>query len=584
MSKFNTTKPSMAVIEDSIDPQESAELQEAFGIAPDILNYEKAPAYQYSDKLNLATRALTSLMSEERFYETAEKSDDEIIRLFEKVLKEDPEFAKGLLLSLRKDFHLRSISHVLAAELARQQATDTADIIAEICERPDDMLEILAYYTKKYGDKKLPNSIKKGLAKAFAKFNEYQLAKYNSKGKVWLRDILRIAHPKPANKEQAELWGRVTTDTLKTPETWEVKISQNGSTKENWSEMIDSDKMGYMAILRNLRNFLKKDVPMEEVIKVANILKDPERIKKSKQLPFRFFSAYRALKAELGLGEPRRYDDYYYNYQYQQDEGGVNLCKAEVLFDALEEAAKIAVQNLPKLDGKTVIACDVSGSMERRISPRSSVERFDIGMILGALANRFSDDTTIGIFGDTWREIEVDKNRPLASALEMHRWEGEVGYSTHGYQVIKALLESRRKVDRILFFTDCQMYGNDFDDPPNESGSEDDCLSCYKLDDSDPETSKSIGQFIREYREQINADLKLYFFDLAGYGNCSIPEQDPQTLIIGGWSEKLFEFIPTFENGQSKTEFLDKLKNKYLKWKAKRSIKANEPKAEKKAA
>ena len=83
------------------------------------------------------------------------------------------------------------------------------------------MLEILAYYTQKYGDKKLPNSLKKGLAKAFAKFNEYQLAKYNKKGKVWLRDILRIAHPKPANDVQAALWGRVASDTLRPPETWE---------------------------------------------------------------------------------------------------------------------------------------------------------------------------------------------------------------------------------------------------------------------------------------------------------------------------------------------------------------------------
>lgn len=558
MSKYNTAKILPVESEDIIDSQDLVQLQDLFGVAPDTKNYEKSPAYKYSDKMDLATRALTSFMSEDKFYESAEKSDSEIIRLFEQVLKEDPEFAKGLLLSLRQDFHLRSVSHVLGAELARQRATDAADIIAELCERPDDMLEILAYYQKKYGNDKLPNSIKKGLAKAFAKFNEYQLAKYNKKDKVWLRDILRIAHPKPANPEQAELWGRVTTDTLKTPETWEVKISTEGSTKETWSEMIDSDKMGYMAILRNLRNFLKNDVPMAQVIKVANKLKDPNEVKKSKQLPFRFFSAYKALRAELGLGKPNKYD--------QINEGvheeNINICKAEVLFDALEEAAKISVQNLPKLDGKTVIACDVSGSMEESISEKSSVERFDIGLILGSLANGFSDDAKVGIFGDTWKEIEVDKNRPLASALEMHRREGEVGYSTNGYQVIKALLESRQKVDRVLFFTDCQMYGNDSGDQKERS----DYYGGYQ-DNAEPETGKGIGQFICEYREQINADLKLYFFDLAGYGSCKVPEQDPQTLIVGGWSEKLFEFIPTFENGQNKTEFLDKLRKKYLEWK-----------------
>jgi hypothetical protein len=528
--------------------------------APDTLNKEDTPAYKYSECLNLTTRALTSLMSENRFYESAEESDNELLRSFEEVLKEDPEYAKGLVLALRQDFHLRSVTHVLAAELAHRQVPETADIIEAICERPDDMKEILAYYTKKYGDKKLPNSIKKGLGKAFAKFNEYQLSKYDQKGKVWLRDILRISHPKPANQEQAELWKKVVKDELAPAETWEHKISSEGSTTENWAELVKDNKLGYMALLRNLRNLLKKDVPMEVIDQVCAKLTDPEQVKKSKQLPFRFFSAYKSLKSELGKSQPNRrqwlYDEGDDNRgnlkEDKKAESDINACKVEKVFDALEKAARLSACNLPKLNGTSVIACDVSSSMEMPISEKSSVERFDIGLVMGALANGFSDKDITGIFGDTWKEIELDPNKPLTSTWEMHRREGEVGYATNGYQVIKSLLETRRKVDRVLFFTDCQMYGRDTYNEYSEKNCD-------------------IRDFISRYRKEINKDLKLYFFDMAGYGNCVIPEQDPQTMIVGGWSEKLFDIIPAFEEGGKGANALEKrIRDKYQEFKNKK--------------
>ncbi len=527
---------------------------------PDMKNYEGEPVHQYSDHLNLSTRALTSLMAENKFYESAKEGDNEIVRLFEKMLTEDPEFAKGLVLTLRKEFHMRSVTHVLCAELARNRTTETAHIIAEVCERPDDMLEILAYYTNKYGDKKLPNSLKKGLARALGKFNEYQLAKYNKKGKVWLRDILRIAHPKPKDEEQAALWGRLAKDELATPDTWEVKTSTKGSTKETWEEMLESGKMGYMALMRNLRNILQKDVSMDLVKKAAAILSDPDRVAKSKQLPFRFFSAFRALKEEVGLMSNGNEDEYYDElldiWVDNPKENDINLVKAEIIFDALEEAARLAAKNMPQLEGKTAIACDSSGSMQHPISERSSVQCYDIGMIMGALANRFSDDSIVGMFADSWKKIEVDGNKPLSSTLEMHRRIGEVGYSTNGYKVIKELLETRQKVDRVMFFTDCQLYGGDYEE---EGG----------YDPYEGKYNRGIGSYIREYREKINPHVKLYFFDLSGYGSCVVPEQDPQTMIVGGWSEKLFTLIPQFEAG-NQTAFLDQIRGRYAQWQAAR--------------
>ena len=560
MSKFNKSEKSFA---DQIQDWQNRKngISETEWREPDTLNSEGAEAYKYSEQLNLTTRVLTSLMGEKKFYESAEESDNSLLNSFEKVLEEDPDYVKGLVLAARQDFHLRSVSHVLGAELARHQTPETADILAEICERPDDMKEILAYYTEKYGDKKLPNSIKKGLGRAFGKFNEYQLAKYNQKGKVWLRDILRIAHPKAKNEEQNTLWKRVINDDLKPAETWENKISSEGSTTENWSEMVQSGKMGYMALMRNLRNLLKKDVPMEVIETACGILTNPEQVKKSKQLPFRFFSAYRSLKEANGEGQTIRGWD---SDDSEEITENMNTCKLEKVLNALEEATRLSAWNIPKLNGTSVIACDVSGSMETPISEKSSVQNFDIGLVMGAIANGFSDKNITGIFGDTWKEIELDPKKPLTSTWEMHKREGEVGYSTNGYEVIKSLLKTRKKVDRILFFTDCQMYGNDFAKMESKEWGNDE-------DESD-KNGKSIGDFIKEYRRKINKDLKLYFFDLAGYGDCIIPEEDPQSMIVGGWSEKLFDIIPTFEAGGKGANALEtRIRKKYEEFKKKKA-------------
>src|SRR6185312_4394114 len=59
-----------------------------------------------------------------------------------------------------------------------------------------------------------------------------------------------------------------------------------------WQAMIPS--MGYMALLRNLRNFDDAGVPDHVAEQVAARLADPAQVTASRQLPMRFLSAYRA--------------------------------------------------------------------------------------------------------------------------------------------------------------------------------------------------------------------------------------------------------------------------------------------------
>src|SRR5690606_37015387 len=110
---------------------------------------------------------------------------------------------------------------------------------------------------------------------------------------------------------------------------------------EAWEAIIPS--MGYMALLRNLRNFEKAGVSAQVLRQVADRIADPEQVAKSRQFPYRFYSAYKAT-------------------------GSLTFAPA------LEAALEASVANIPTFDGRTLVAIDTSGSMSNPASGRSTVQ------------------------------------------------------------------------------------------------------------------------------------------------------------------------------------------------------------------
>jgi hypothetical protein len=129
---------------------------------------------------------------------------------------------------------------------------------------------------------KLSKQIQKGLVKSFNKFDEYQFAKYNRKAEVTLKDALFLVHPKAKDENQQAIFNKIVNDSLETPYTWEVELSVLGQTKfaddaerkaafkNKWEELIFSNKLGYMATLRNLRNILEANVSSDAMNKVCS--------------------------------------------------------------------------------------------------------------------------------------------------------------------------------------------------------------------------------------------------------------------------------------------------------------------------
>lgn len=444
-----------------------------------VLNKCGHVAYKMENKLKLTTMVLTSMFGEAKFYGD---NTNELVKLAEET---DMKFVSNLAIYTRKEIHLRSVSHALTAIVARHGSEYTKQTVLGVVERADDMTEILACYLSMYG-KPIPNALKKGLALAMNKFNEYQFAKYNGGNKsVKFSDILKLTHP----KGNTELFGKIIKDELQTPYTWEVELSTRGNTKEVWEELINSGKVGYMALLRNFRNIIKADP--SNLYKVLMKLSDKEEVLKSKQLPFRYLAAYVAIKNE-GLATSK-------------------------IYNTLEIAIKHSVENLEKIKGKTLIAIDVSGSMGSRISSKSEILCSDIAALMASMANYLCEDCKILSFDTMLREVTVPSiNGIIQNAISMQA----NGGGTNLTLPFQWLIANGCKFDRVLMFSDNEIN--------------------YRYE-------RTCQSFVDIYKEKINPNLWIHAVDLQGYGTQQFIGKN--TNIIAGWSERVLEFINLAESG-----------------------------------
>lgn len=480
-----------------------------------VTNYQGAEAYRLSPEWQLYVAAVTSSLSD-KFYEKAQ----ERVEVLRKLIKRcNPVFVAQLAVYTRQQMNMRSIPLVLIVELAKVHCGDdlVKKMTSQVIRRADEITELLAYYqlaNERNGIKKLnrlSKQIQAGLQDAFNRFDEYQFAKYNRDTEIKLRDALFLIHPKAKDVEQQVLFNKIVSNTLETPYTWETEFSALGKVRYaneeersiafrmKWEELIDSRKLGYMALIRNLRNILETGVSQQHIVKVCNVLSDPEAVRKSKQLPFRFLAAYREI-SKVKSGYSGR------------------------ILDALEKAVTVSAGNIAGFDENTkvVIACDVSGSMQRPVSPKSKILSYDIGLMMAMLLKSRCKNAITGMFGDTWKIINVPTKGILSNVDVFYRREGEVGYSTNGYLVIKDLIQRKEKVDKVMIFTDCQLWNSRNDQKIA------DLWSTYK---------------------SISPDSKLYLFDLAGYGNTPLDTNRKDVYLIAGWSDKIFDIITSIDNG-----------------------------------
>src|SRR5260370_6320075 len=183
-------------------------------------------------------------------------------RIREMVAKVPAEKVAALAVEAREKMKLRHAPLMLVREMARLATHRhlVAATLTRVVKRADELSEFVALYWSE-GRQPLSAQVKKGLAAAFTKFDEYALAKYNRASPVKLRDVLFLCHAKPVDSAQAGLWKRLVEDQLAAPHTWEVALSAGADRRQAWQRLLSENKLGALALLCNLRNMAEARVP-----------------------------------------------------------------------------------------------------------------------------------------------------------------------------------------------------------------------------------------------------------------------------------------------------------------------------------
>ena len=453
-------------------------------------------AYKMPEKQKLVTQVLTSFFNEKKFYGDNSAEMQETIK---KVVADDPQFIAKLAVFARREFNMRSVSHVLVAYLAHEVAGKpyVRDVVKAVALRGDDLTEIMSCYLGMFG-KPVPNSLKKGFNDVLVRLDAYSLAKYKGDGKtVKMRDLLCLCRPTPKNDAQSAMWKRLLDGKLETPYTWESELSAKGNNAATWEALIDSGKVGYMALLRNLRNIL--NARPKNAGKVLDLIQNPEAVKRSRQLPFRYLSAYKEV-ANTNVGGTR-------------------------VLDALENAVDAAIANVPKIPGTTVVAVDTSGSMGAAISGKSSVRCYEVGMMLGLIANRICENAYFYTFDTDIRKENHSSRDGILSTVAM----SHSGGGTNMYLPFEKMMKDRIEADRVIILSD------------NECNSGGGWYGRYP-----------VQKIAEMYRKQSGKDVWVHAIDLLGYGTQQF--HGKKTNVIAGWSEKVFDFILLAEQGVGSLE------------------------------
>lgn len=337
--------------------------------APALFTHEGAPAAVLTAEQALRRSVLSCLLWENEFYEDGMAIADRIQTLASQV---PAAVTAALAIEAREEFKLRHAPLLLLLALVRtgRGTALVSQTIARVIQRADEMSEFLALYWAG-GRKPLAKQVKLGLAQAFGKFDAYQLAKYDRDGPVKLRDVLFMVHAKPKDEAQAALWKQVAERKLAAPDTWEVALSGGADKRETFERLLAERKLGYLALLRNLRNMDQAGVNAALVTEAIVARRGAERV-----LPFRYVAAARAA--------PR-------------------------FEPALDQALAEAVLQGPILAGRTIVLVDVSGSMDARLSAKSDLTRADAAATLASIV---PGDVRVFTFSE--RVVEVPARRGMA--------------------------------------------------------------------------------------------------------------------------------------------------------------------------
>jgi 60 kDa SS-A/Ro ribonucleoprotein len=533
---------------------------------PDQVNEAGAPAFsmKWDERL---VQFLTTSVYENTYYVKAEELLSQGDALFQEACKKDPEFFAKALVYARNEGLMRSapiqgLVHLSSVANKKGEKELFAKTFPKIIKNLGDLLEF-AENVRCGSTRGMGYAVKKAINKWLKEnLTEYGVIKYaSSSQKFSLRDLVRLTRPvgrkfSPlgqalllyiTDREKFERSTEAKTaapqvstylDFLKEKKLEKAKegklpyevVTAQISTPEAWQHILDVAP--FMNMLRNLRNFAKNSLfeNKENVAKIVNRLTDESQVARSKQFPFRFYSALAVWEELFGVDNPK-WDRYPW--------GGRNYSRSETLKkgkffeevqEALLEALELSLCNFPDLPGKTYIGSDVSGSMSSYVSDKSRVTYLEICALFSAALVKKSDDVHVATFSNDCQQVNgLRRKDSLASIMEKVRDNQEHG-GTDMSSSIQHIIKGNVDVDNVILITD------------NESW----------MDINGWGRSTRTTELIKKYRSQVNSKTKFFLIRIDPYPTTQVPPHVPGVYHISGWSDQVLKMISSTISGVGK--------------------------------
>lgn len=471
------------------------------------ISYEGGSVYNK----NLVEDYLNNLFSsfiEDGFYESRQKKMERFLDLTTEVGNQlGNEFLAKTSVFARNELGMRSASQLIASYLNDKKFDNKRAYYRNFCHRPDDVAEIFGAIDM-IGQKRSHATVR-GCGDYLAKLNEYQLGKYKMLGKEYnMYDLINITHAKSSSVDN------FMKGEIESPDTWEIKISTaktEAERAEEWIRLVKEDKLGYLALLRNLNNILNAmsitgtdDLLLIED-KIISKLTDEASIKKSLVFPYQIYCAYKNMKSHPFM-----------------------------IDNALDKAFRIACGNMEKFEGKSVIMLDVSGSMEDIISSHSNITIKEVGACYAA-ALYISQDCDFVKFGTDAKSCSYNKIDNVFNIISNMCEEDKCGYGTH---IGMAFAKLNKHYDRIFIVSDMQVMK---EVPPRW---------CYSQLVDGP---ANYNDYCKEY-----GDTKCYSFDLGNYKTQCANPNNRNVHLVTALNDDVFKFLHLLENNQSIVDYIQK--------------------------
>lgn len=398
---------------------------------------------------------------------------------------------------------VRGAIHPKRKEFTANNKVNFRFINCQVMQRADEPMVQIAYYLFINNGKKnnIPNILKRSWSDKLSSLKPYAINKYKN-AEIGMINAVRICHANSENINELMSTGGIQVSNSET--TWE----QMRSAGKDWMYILENCNISHMALIRNLRNIFSE---IDNVAIADAVIAELKRgVLHGKQFPFRYYSAYKAIRDS-------------------------NVHHKDILLDALEDCVDISIANMPQLSGKTICLTDNSGSAWGTIPTEyGSVTIAEIDNLSSILTAKCSDEGYVGVFGDRLKIIPISKNdKVLRKLSEINKIGKEIGMNTEGgiWTFFQKATKNKDKFDNIFIYSDMQaghgkLYGTTTQQEEYRNAN----CSCGMY--------INVFQCLLNYRKQVNKYVNMFSVQTAGYDNSVLPEYAYRTSMMSGWTGK----------------------------------------------